>query len=77
MKKVPFDKLAYGGRFRYIQNPDNPTMSAACQRLWVKIGPNEIAEWDDENACTGWIGQSICCFSESHEGLKEEVEFVT
>jgi hypothetical protein len=74
--KVQFNVLAYGARFRYINDPDNPDKPANVSKTWVKIGPNEIAEWEDHNAATNWVGQQICSFAYNDNALNEEVEFL-
>lgn len=76
MNKVPFNVLALGARFRYINNPDKPSEPANVPTTWVKIYPNLIAKWEDENACTDWTGQQVCCFAEEDDHLTEEVEFL-
>lgn len=54
IKKVLFNYLCYGARFRYTPKT----------KIWVKIGPDTIAEWDASNVATKWIGQTICAFSD-------------
>ena len=48
-----FSKLALGTRFRYTKS----------KKIWIKIGKNLIAEWDESLKTDAWIGQQICCFS--------------
>ena len=49
-----FSDLALGTRFKYIK--DN--------KVWVKISATTIAEWDEGEKASNWIGQQICCFNE-------------
>ena len=49
-----FMSLALGTKFTYIGS----------EKEWVKIGAYNIAEWDDDNKTSGWIGQQICSFDE-------------
>ena len=52
-----FKLLALGARFRYQVG----------EKEWVKLSNDgTIAEWDDRNKCSGWLGQSICCFNEDN-----------
>ena len=53
-----FNKLALGTRFRYIDTDS---------RIWVKIGANTIAEWDESQKTDAWIGQRICCFTDTYD----------
>lgn len=57
-----FSKLALGTRFRYIN-----TGNIGKKRLWVKIGANTIAEWDEAQKTDNWIGQRICCFTDTFD----------
>ena len=63
--RAPFYKLALGARFNYLA-PDN-------EIVWVKISHDTIAEWNECLKVENWIGQNICCFSES-ESLDAEVD---
>lgn len=67
---APFNKLALGVKFRYI----HPHV----EKTWVKIGHNEIAEWDESQAVTNWVGQQICSFAENdlEASLSVEVEVI-
>jgi len=58
----PFNVLALGTQFKYNQF-DN--------RTFVKIGSNEIAEWDDDMITSNWIGQMIYSFDNSINLEKE------
>lgn len=69
-ENVPFELLCLGARFRYDTRKVNEG------RVWVKIGPNEIAEWDSKHVSDRWIGQRICCFSDTDD-LSEKVTLVT
>lgn len=62
--EAPFYKLALGTRFKYNESDDGA--------IWVKISSNLIAGWDESLKTDNWIGQHICCFSES-ENLAGEV----
>lgn len=64
---VPFESLCLGARFRY------DTRKSGEGRVWTKIGPNEIAEWDSKQVATRWLGQRVCCFSDKDD-LSEKVE---
>jgi len=55
-----FSKLALGAKFRY---------KGGHKTTWVKIGANLIAEWDENQIDTAWIGQQVCCF---HDPYKDE-----
>jgi len=63
--KTPFYKLALGTRFKYNESDDDDA-------IWVKLSTNIIAGWDEDLKTDNWIGQHICCFSES-EDLTGEV----
>lgn len=58
MTPTPFEDLALGARFRL-------TLDSA--HVWVKIGHNLIAEWDGTKVRDRWIGQPICCFSDTDD----------
>ena len=79
---APFDSLCLGAKFRYDSRKHNPNGPLRVWdgpfRVWVKIGHNEIAHWDEDNLTTKWIGQQICCFSDGDDpaDLLEEVELV-
>jgi len=49
-----FSDLALGTKFKYVK--DN--------NIWVKISGTTIAEWDENEKTSNWIGQQICCFNE-------------
>lgn len=50
-----FNKLALGTKFKYAKE----------NKVWVKIDANTIAEWDESEKASNWIGQRICCFNEN------------
>jgi len=60
-----FRMLALGTRFTY----------AGHDKVWVKLSNDgTIAEWDDANINTGWLGQSICCLNDEEPiDLKQDV----
>lgn len=58
---VAFNKLAYGAKFQYEQGKGT---------VWVKIGHDEIAQWDVSKIADTWIGQQICSFSEDGDVSK-------
>ena len=55
--RVRFDTLCLGARFRYTHDG----------KAWVKIGHNEIAEWDYSKVADTWVGQLICCFNDADD----------
>ena len=57
MSMVPFSKLALGTRFKY-------DIESVREHAYVKIGHNEVAEWDDSKATVGWVAQGIYSFDE-------------
>ncbi len=65
MDKAPFKCLSLGVRF---------TLPGSA--IWVKIGPDLIAEWDPREITTTWIGQRICSFSDNDDDLDTIVEVV-
>lgn len=67
---APFDRLSLGVKFKYDEKKHGSQ-----DRIWVKIYPNLIAEWNDEQIDTKWFGQSICSFTDSDDpnDLNEEV----
>ena len=60
MMTVPFSNLALGAKFRYLPDTDET-------KVYVKIGPNSIAQWDTKKVHDRWIGQLIFCFSDRPE----------
>ena len=58
-KTVPFSHLAIGAKFRYLPDTDE-------KKVFVKIGPNTIAQWNNKMVHDRWIGQLIFCFSDQH-----------
>jgi len=62
--KVPFSRICLGTRFRY-----DPDKYPEVDTVWVKIGHNEIAEWDASQIDTNWVGQRICCFSDKEQEI--------
>lgn len=73
-RMIPFDILPLGARFMYDEEKHGPQ-----NRVWVKIDINIIAEWDDTQVDTNWVGQQICCFTDRDdeaEGRQEKVEFI-
>jgi hypothetical protein len=63
MRKIPFDILPLGARFRYEDPSSN---------VWVKIDLNTIAEWDASQMDTNWVGQRVRCFT-TGDDLSREV----
>jgi hypothetical protein len=65
-----FNVLCLGVKFRYT----NPGVD----RTWVKIGHNEIAEWNASQLTTNWVGQQLCCFADddSEASLSQKVILV-
>ena len=57
-----FNKLALGTKFQYT-NAGNIVK----KKIWVKIGINTIAEWDESQKADNWIGQRICCFNNTFD----------
>lgn len=51
---LAFDRLSLGSLFSYIGS----------DRLWVKVGPDLIAEWDSSPEQSGYASQRICCFTD-------------
>ena len=49
-----FEDLALGARFNH----------PGSYVIWVKIGTDLVAKWDEKFKDCGWLGQSVCCFSE-------------
>ena len=72
---VPFDKLCLGAKFRYDPRRYKLHAEDGITRVWVKICVNEIALWEEDNLTTNWVGQQICCFSDTDD-LNEEVQLV-
>lgn len=68
---APFSRLCLGARFQYDERTHGTQ-----DRVWVKIGHNEIAEWDRANIATNWVGQQICSFSDSDDDVSELVFIV-
>ncbi|MCK4816888.1 hypothetical protein KA005_14050 [bacterium] len=58
MEYCLFRKLALGARFQYANRQ---------KKVWVKIGANTIAEWDEDQKVDDWIGQQICCFTDTFD----------
>ncbi len=54
-KLVTFRTLCYGAKFKY---------SAEEAAVWVKIGHDLIAGWDESKVTDSWIGQPVCSFSD-------------
>lgn len=48
-KIAKFSTLALGTRFKYMNH----------DRLYVKLSHNTVAEWNDAQIDTSWIGQGI------------------
>ena len=67
---VSFSCLCLGAKFKYAD--------PGIDRVWVKIGHNEIAAWDESQLDTDWVGQQICCFADNDDkaSLAVEVELV-
>lgn len=61
---TPFTDLALGAKFKYPGQ----------KRIWVKIGYDEIAEWDEKMKDCGWTAQQICSFCESDNDVFGVVE---
>jgi hypothetical protein len=61
-----FKKLCLGAKFQY----------EAGQKTWVKVGANTIAEWDESQLDTNWVGQQICCFAEDDRDTDQQVVVV-
>jgi len=61
--KEKFSKLALGTKFQY---------GYADKKVFVKIGSDLIAEWDESKKTDVWIGQGIYSFSEDNN-LEREV----
>jgi hypothetical protein len=57
-----FSNLALGTRFRYTD-----AGKIGEKRLWVKIGANTIAEWDELQKTDNWVGQQICLFTDTFD----------
>ena len=55
LRAVPFNVLCLGALFKYPSLEDS--------RVWVKIGHNEIAEWDVSKVADDWKGQSARSFA--------------
>lgn len=54
--KAPFNKLAYGTRFKFVDSDLEST--------FVKIGHNKVAEWrSDKIVLERGHHQSLCCFT--------------
>lgn len=54
-----FSELALGTRFQYANRQ---------KKVWVKIGANLIAEWDESQKTDNWACQKICCFQDREGG---------
>ena len=63
-KSVNFTRLALGTRFKYRSKD---------QKIFVKLGFNKVAEWDNSQIETAWIGQGI--FSAS-DGNPEDLSVI-
>lgn len=63
-KITEFNKLSFGVKFKYV----------GYNNIYVKIGKNEIAEWDDEKVDTGW--QQRCYCFDDYNNLEKKVEIV-
>lgn len=57
MIAAQFNNLALGTRFKHL-NEDV---------VWVKIGNNLIARWDEDLKACSWIGQEVCCFDDTED----------
>lgn len=73
MTYAPFSVLSLGAKFKYDSRKHGPQ-----NRVYVKIYPNLIAEWDITNLTTNWTGQQVFCFTDSDdpEDWKELVEVI-
>jgi len=67
-KYVAFNIIPLGTRFRYDSRKYD------LKSLWVKISANEIAEWDESQIETNWVGQKVCSYCDNDDDLTEEVE---
>lgn len=55
---APFSKLPLGSRFKYLDN--------TVPGVWVKLaGDGCIAEWDDSQIDTNWVGQKVVSLNEA------------
>lgn len=69
---APFSKLCLGAKFQYDE-----TKHGEQQTIWVKIHQNLIAKWDPKEIATNWVGQPVCCFTDSdEENALDEVVFI-
>jgi len=64
---IPFSQLCLGGKFMYI-----PAIKDH-ERVYVKISNHRaggcVAEWDDKNITSGWIGQGIYSLNDTGEDV--------
>ena len=69
MKTEKFSQLALGTRFRYLDDPK--------KRVYVKIGviplAGCVAEWDENNIDTTWIGQHVFCLNNNGKDVELEI----
>ena len=62
--EFPFADLALGTRFRYLGN----------RRVYVKIGHNEIAEWEESKKAIGRVTQGVYSFVDDEKEIFQPVD---
>lgn len=65
---APFRDLCLGAKFQYDESKHGEQ-----QKIWVKIYPDLIAEWDPKNIDTCWTGQIVTSFTDKNISLDEKV----